>query len=529
MQKEHFYKAFKGHSQSRVDRLWSLYTTKPKTAKDLVKNYLPSKFWRLNNLYKITDKEGSIVTFKLNLAQLRIFSKTLEHPRLIILKSRQQGISTFYLLHIFDDFMVIPNLNCGLMAQDQDSAKTLLERVKFLLDNLDPTIKNFFGLKVKVDNTKELTLSNGSSLFIRTSFRSATLHRLHVSELGKIANKSPEKAKETNTGTLQTIAPGNLIALESTAEGNNMFKSKWDSAVKQYKTNKLAGKDFLPVFLSWVDDPTCVEVVTQESDDEADLYFTKVERSLKLSLTQQQKNFWIAQRRELSGDIYQEYPATAEEAFAAAKDGTYWSRLYVKEVLLNDRKVESLYDKHLPVYVIQDLGRKDYYVILFFQLFNDQIRIVGEYYNSGEDIRHYADKIHEKANLGWDIQAVVFPHDGAVVDLSAHNMTREEIFNECGIRNTLILPKTSVQSSIELVREHMSKIWIDEDCTYINDCFLNYTKEWNELLAIWRDLPLKNGYQHGADALRYMVQYVQTYLEVEDYDETYGMSGGLQL
>src|SRR5690554_1729296 len=59
--------------------------------------YLRSKLWRLNNCYKIIDKHGQVIVFRLNKAQHKVYAASRVHPRVIILKSRQQGISTLWL------------------------------------------------------------------------------------------------------------------------------------------------------------------------------------------------------------------------------------------------------------------------------------------------------------------------------------------------------------------------------------------------------------------------------------------------
>src|SRR5690606_25450076 len=208
-----------------------LLTSKPATEQELIKYYLPSKLWRLNNLYTITDKVGDKIPFRLNLAQFKVHAALQQHARLIILKSRQQGISTYYLINFFDDAIFKSFLNIGLMAQGVDEAVLLLERVKFAWDHFDKDIKEFLGRKQVRSSAKQFKFNNDSTIFVRTSFRSATLQRLHVSEYGKISNESPKKAKETKTGTLQTIKAGNPVAIESTAEGHNDFKIMWDQAV----------------------------------------------------------------------------------------------------------------------------------------------------------------------------------------------------------------------------------------------------------------------------------------------------------
>lgn len=507
----------------RAQHAWELLQTKPVNSKELLFEYLPSKLWRLNNLYSIINKSGERVPFKMNSAQFYVYSHSLIHPRIIVLKSRQRGISTLWLISFIDDVLTLKNIKSGLMAQDKGAAGGLLERVKDVWENVDPEIKGFLGLRLVKDNSEEFKFSNNSNILINTSFRSATLQRLHISELGKIANKYPEKAKETRTGTLQTIAPGNTVVIESTAEGANIFKHMWDSAVKQKTKNDislanggestLAAKDFYPVFLSWVDDPDCVEPLAQEIDINARNYFTKVENELGVQLRLEKKNFWIAQERELEGSIYQEYPATPAEAFSAAKDGTYWARKYIQQVLTKGHRRKKLYDPQLEVYIACDLGRNDYLVLLFFQFFDNEIRIVGEYYNSGEDIKHYADYILEREQeLGWAIKDVALPHDATAVVLGAYGKSREEQFNEAGITNTTVLSKEAISVSIDEVRLAMSDIYIDETCSYIEQCILNYSKEWNSTLEIFKDEPKKSEYSHGADAVRYMVQYCSNYL-----------------
>lgn len=492
--------------------LYELLTTKPKSREEFLTEYLPSKLWRLNNLYTIIDKFGNKLPFRMRRAQFLSYAKSLQHARQITLKSRQQGISTLWLVSFFDDVIFYSNMNCGLMAQDRESAEVLLERVKFLWDNLDPGIKSFLSRKIVKNNSSEFSFNNNSTLYIRTSFRSATLHRLHISELGKIANKSPEKAKETKTGSLQAIKAGNTVVIESTAEGANMFKQMWDAAVTHEALGNLAGKDFLPVFLSWVNDPDCVEEVDQEIIPEHREYFLRLEKQLGITLTQQQKNFWVAQERELEGMIHQEYPATPEEAFAAAKDGTYWARKYLELILRRGRKRARLYDPNLGVYACMDLGHNDYTVIIFFQVWENEIRIIGEYHNSGEGLEHYANHLKED-RAAWTIVEIGLPHDASVVDLSARGKSRQEILEDEGITNTIILDKEPVVDSIEAVRQAMANIYIDEECVYLEKCFLGFTKDWNDVLETWRDKPKRNVYAHGADAIRYMVQFYNSFLK----------------
>jgi hypothetical protein len=72
---------------------------------------------------------------------------------------------------------------------------------------------------IKTDNAYEIEFGNGSGVEVGVSLRSGTKNFMHVSEYGKICAKAPDKAKEIKSGTLNTIAPRQLVFIESTAEG----------------------------------------------------------------------------------------------------------------------------------------------------------------------------------------------------------------------------------------------------------------------------------------------------------------------
>lgn len=471
--------------------------------------YLSSKLWRLNNCYTIIGKDGNPTTFRMNYAQHVVYARSRVHPRVIILKSRQQGISTLWLVSYFDDAVFCPFLNLGLMAQGTDEASTLLERAKFLWDTLDPDVKAFIGVTLDKDNSKQFSFSNNSNIFIRVSFRSATLQRLHVSEFGKIANQYPKRAKEVKTGTLQALAQGQTGIIESTAEGRNAFKVMWDDSVAALHSGQMTPKDFYPVFLSWVNDPDCNIEVDQEIDSEAAQYFEELEEKLNIKLTRTQKNFWIAQRRELGGDIFQEYPATPEEAFTASRDGTYYARAFNEHVVRGGKWRSDVYDPNLPVDVYMDLGVDDYYVVMFTQWYKGEWRIIDEYWNNGMALEHYLDHVKDSR---YDVRAIRFPHDIEVRELGNKNAngtakTRKDIAREYKRRNGMkwrldTLPRTGIDHGIECVRSIIPHLVVDTRCTYIKECMLNYTKKFDDKLQVWLTAPVHDEFSHGADAVR---------------------------
>lgn len=492
-----------------------LFYTQAKSIDEVKYKYMVSKLWRLNNIYTIVDKWGARMTFKMKRVQHLVYAASLRHPRLVILKSRQQGISTFWLVSFFDDCCTIDDLSIGLMAQGQDEAEALLERTKLLWDTLDDEIKHFLNLKLLTDNTKEFKLSTNSKIFIRTSFRSTTLQRLHISEMGKIANAAPKKANEVKTGSLQALAQGNTGIVESTAEGDNLFKDMWDNAVLYIQN--MSQKDFKPVFLSWIDDPDCNVDEEQIISPSNAKYFKKVENDLGLRLTRTQKNFWIVQYRELSERVYQEYPATALEAFMATKKGSYYADLYMEHVIGLNREKTGLYDPNLHVQVAFDLGMNDTMVCGAFQCYvDDEFRVIDEFYDNGQQIKYYTDWMKEQP--WWvHLNHVILPHDGAVTSLN-DGKTREDIFREelktnkdgsskeIKVYITVLEKTASVNTDIELVRIALHNLWVDTRCEFLKKSIIGYKKEWDDRRERWRDKPDHTGEDsHGADMVRYMV------------------------
>jgi len=489
----------------KVDK--ELFTTEPKDDEDFIERYLTSKLWRLNNLYTIVDKNGERILFRMNYAQHMVYAASLVHPRLIILKSRQQGISTFWLISFLDDALVSCDLSVGLMAQGKSEASTLLKRALLAWETFTPEIKEFLEQQLVRNNTEELSFANGATLFIRTSFRSATLQRLHISEYGKIANANPGRAKETKTGTLQAIKPGNTVVIESTAEGDNDFKVMWNTAVDaEAKVNRLGlsefpGKDFKPVFLSWLDDPDCTSTYDESPSLNQEEYFQELEAETNRTITKEQRNFWVGQYRELGDSIFQEYPATPQEAFTKVKDGSYYGPKYHTHIVRKGHVIANLYDENLDTYVMMDLGVNDDFVLLYFQRWRNEYRIIDEYSNTGEGLEFYV--AHMDASP-YRVTKVVGPHDLNVRELGM-NMTRKARLRELGVTNLQVLPRTGLSDGIERVRAEMPNIWIDEKCTYLRGCFQHYSKEWDDKHGLWKNKPLHDKWSHGADTIRGMV------------------------
>ncbi len=180
-----------------------------------LKKNLKNRFWRLNNLYFITDKSGKKVKFRMTPEQLEYFEGV--HTRNIILKARQLGFTTLVCI-VQLDAALFESAKCALIAHTLNDAKRLFrEKVKYAYDNLPALIRK--ANPAKNDAVGELVFNNGGSLYVSTSFRGGTLRYLHVSEFGKICAKYPDKAREIVTGAFEAVSTDCFTTIESTAEG----------------------------------------------------------------------------------------------------------------------------------------------------------------------------------------------------------------------------------------------------------------------------------------------------------------------
>lgn len=470
---------------------------------------LGSKKWRLSNLYTIRDKDGAKRLLRLNFSQERILSR-FHHNKKIILKSRQQGISTLYLAYYLDSCLFQPGYQAGIQSYGQDEADKLAKRALLMWDELDTDIKELLGIKLVSNNQKGMTFSNGSILKIG-NFRGDTLQALHVSELGKIAKKYPEKAKELKTGAFQAVGKNNKITIESTAEGKTgLFYEMWQKAKLKEASGTLGPFDFQPIFLSWLDDPDCNIDFHYEVPGALAEYFATLEEKLDIVITSTQKNWYVSKYDELGDDMKQEYPSYPEEAFEQTVEGMYYKNEFPH------LKIKSkLYDPNLKVNLAFDLGMNDDFSIGFCQNYYEYIpgttnsskrlrtRIIAEYRNSGYGLEHYAEVCARLAKDRGYIYGVTYvPHDIVVKELIA-GITRWDALIQYGFSPVLVA-KHKVHDGIECVRQFLKEVEIEDTCEIIYGAIQNYRKKYDKQLDVFLDSPLHDEWSHPADMIRYL-------------------------
>ena len=466
---------------------------------------LKDQTWRLNNLYYITDKNGKVVKFELNDAQ-RDFLREM-HFCNIILKARQLGMSTFIAIYMLDVAVFYPNTACGLIADTLKNALGLFSgKIKFAYERLPAAIRQM--TRVDRSNETELIFSNGSSFRVGTSLRSSTMNYLWISEYGKIAANRPDIANEIKTGALNTVASGNFIFVESTAEGQEgLFYDMVARARSAANRGKaLTKRAFKFHFYPWWKDKGYVTPSgSVDIDPESDKYFSKLEEEQGITLTLDQRAWWQEHFDEMQEDMYREYPSHPDEAFAASLEGAYFANQLAK--LEKQGRVTSVpYQPALEVECWWDLGINDKTVIIFVQRTKaGAINIIDCYASSDKTLADYANILRNKAtDHGYRYSRHVMPHDIKQRDISADGRDRKAIAESVGIRPITVAPKLDVNTGIDSARNLLKTCYFDEDKTdELFSALSKYRKEWNDKLGVWSDRPRHDDASHYADAFRY--------------------------
>lgn len=298
----------------------------------------------IENLFYIKDKSGNKVKLKLNYAQQKVEQAIKKQEsqnkpvRIIVLKSRQQGISTYIDALGFKRTITDKNRHFAIVTQETSATNNLLERLKYAKDNLPSALKPI----ERKSNAKEIVWENSedmnNSLSSRISCytaggkeigRSETIQFLHLSEL---AFWQDTFAKDNYTAITQTVAnvPNTAIIIESTANGFNLFRDLW------YGDN-----DYEKVFIGWNEEPTYsiqCENLPNKTDEEIEL-----QKTYNLTDSQLLWRRWCI-KNNCGGDINkfkQEYPINPDEAFISTGTPVFNNEVVIKR--LNElRKLQEI-------------------------------------------------------------------------------------------------------------------------------------------------------------------------------------------
>ncbi len=479
---------------------------------------LSDPMWRVcsGQLYKImvksdADDLGTVVPFKPNKAQQRLMSRLWN--RNIILKARQLGFTTLVAILWLDHALFNADQRCGIIAQDREAAEAIFrDKVKLAYDRLPPELKA--AMPLGRDSASELLFAhNNSSIRVATSMRSGTIHRLHVSEFGKICAKFPIKAKEVVTGSLPAVPLDGIAIIESTAEGQDGDFYKMTQRAMGQATQKttLTQKDYrFHFFPWWQEEQYRIEgagVVITEKDRE---YFEGIEAAMGCTITRAQRNWYCATRdADFSGDpekMWQEYPGTPLEAFQVATDGKYYA-VQIAAARKAGRIGGVPMVDGVPVNTFWDIGSSDGTAVWFHQRVGMQNRFFGFIEGWGEPYSYYVRKMQALGCI-WGVHHL--PHDaqhkrqqGEEVKAPIDELRKLPIAGDW-----LIVPRVSdIAHGIQLTRAAFGECYFDETgCKEGLAHLENYSKSWNERAGCWSAIPKHDIHSEAADAYRQFAQ-----------------------
>lgn len=286
----------------------------------------------------IKTKDQQTVLLHLNTAQSLIYKRikqlrALGKPiRMIVLKARQEGVSTLCEALIFERTVRFENTNSLIVAHEPESTEAIFAMSKMFYDMLPVDVKPMR----RYDNKKQMVFENPeeksrtadpglrSRMVIATADkvkigRGLTLHNFHGSEVAFWKN-----AKELMLSVMQAIPniPNTSVFLESTANGFGGDGEYFYKAVQ----DALAGKsEFELIFLPWYLMPEYSMTFGSDKEriklsESLDEYERDLKAKAKLTIEQLNWRRWAIYNL-CGGDtekFKQEYPATIEEAFVAS-------------------------------------------------------------------------------------------------------------------------------------------------------------------------------------------------------------------
>ena len=277
---------------------------------------------------KIITKDASVgfVPFKFNTCQEIITDKLNKQiaetgrVRAIILKARQQGISTYCAGRVFWKSYFSPNARSVVMAHDSATSDALFNMSKNLIKNMSGELS---PTEIR-SNAKEIII-NSPSFPDRDTVASYRLYTAGSPEAGRgttptIAHLSEvafwQHDEKILAGLFQGIsqAAGTEVILESTANGaQGEFYRLWKGAV--------AGEnEYLPIFLPWFATPE----YRREAPENMELTVEEEKLVEKYDLSNDQL-YWRRLKIAEGGEhkFKQEYPSTADEAFIVSGSNVF--------------------------------------------------------------------------------------------------------------------------------------------------------------------------------------------------------------
>ena len=201
-------------------------------------------------------------------------------------------------------------------------------------------------------------------------------------------------------------------------------------------------------------------------------------------------------------------------SFTAAVRGAYFGKGLSRAE--NEGRIKDfLLDTTSIVNTYWDLGFNDATSIWFVQVTNQEIRAIYYYENSGEELQHYVNKLHDiRDKLGIVYGKHYAPHDS-----SHRRLVSGESVIDKGRRLGIMfehVPRIAQKiDAIEKARTIFPKmVFHKTNCEYGLSCLREYHSEYKEKYGIFGDNPVHNWASHGADAFMTLAQSYQEHAKI---------------
>lgn len=299
------------------------------TREDAIRFFKHNPLSFYNKQCKIISKSGGVLSFTPNETQLIIHQEAEKQlsetgkVRLIILKGRQQGCTTYIRMRFLHKILYTIGHKALIMVHLHDAGKNIFSQIRQCYDSINWRFKPQFTK----NNESVLSFDNIQSQFSfatagsKGTGRSATLQLFHASEVAFWDN-----ASEHTRGMMQSLSSenGSECFMESTANG--MTGDAEEFYIK-FMNGLDAGSDFKSLFIPWF---TNAEYqIKLPNDFSLKTYDSWCEKEYKrnYNLTNEQV-YWA--RKKIITDFnnrYEmfciEYPANPQEAFEGTGENSF--------------------------------------------------------------------------------------------------------------------------------------------------------------------------------------------------------------
>ncbi len=213
--------------------------------KELTKKCAEDPIFFMKNYVKIKTEDKGIVPFNTYPFQDKMLQDFHDFNRIIILKSRQMGISTLIAAYVLWVMLFKEGKNILIVSIKESTAMEIISKVRLAYEKLPPWLKNFAqGVK---DMNKHSIRFNNMSMVLATSSASDSTRSFSASFVIFDEAAFIDDIDELWTSaqpTLSTVADGKAIILSTPNGMGGFFHETWVRA--EAKTN-----GFHPIKLPW--------------------------------------------------------------------------------------------------------------------------------------------------------------------------------------------------------------------------------------------------------------------------------------